>query len=88
METIRQRINMETRKHAVTAELKLKLLHKKQKINKETYIHQRRMLLAADAQTLNDVDSGYCLSLLFARKELPSLSRIPGELVLDPDADT
>ena len=57
-------IDMEARKQAVEADLTIQLARRKKKINVKTYIHERRISLAVDAQNLTDVDAGYCLSLL------------------------
>ena len=50
-------INMESQKQAVAAELKL--VQKLRDLNKQSYIHKRHVSLAADQQTLNDMDVEY-----------------------------
>ena len=50
-------INMKSKKQAVAAELKL--VQKLRDLNKQSYIHKRHVSLAADQQTLNDMDVEY-----------------------------
>ena len=50
-------IDMESQKQAVTAELKL--VQKLRDLNEQRYIHERHVSLAADQQTLNDMDVEY-----------------------------